>query len=499
MSRRLLLGSGAFALPPEPLDPVDPEPPSSLWPASTDPTVLALRPTGTQVLVTRTATPGDSIDDHYVAISEEIDSLMETTYGNMGPDHCGVLFLPPGEYLGGAGTGKWLSIVGTTGNPEDVVIFSDTIAADGVLHPYTPIYLEGVTLKAGYNAALGQSPKYCAHIAGSARSTFANVIFDAADAKPGSAEFGNTGTVGADGNVGSVITFYRCEFIRSAENVGSYNAMNLHGGPAGILPMSVAFIDCTMPDGAGFGGGGTADGGHDELYVIGGTLGGTITTSDTTDIYTDHPNDILNPDGISGVGTIYRDHTDWPRPDPDSGAGLTPVWESYYYPSSLDAPGTTVARAQVTDAAPMTPMAGRTYYCPVPITTALWLNRFGLQVHAGAGKAVAYRPQPDAGTYYGSIEPGNVPVVESLEAGVFGTGQWLAGFYYTWIRFPATSVGGNRLWFHFKTPDPTGVSIDGSAELPGLHDCYYSDDDGTTLVKATAGTPFPLAHAAQVR
>lgn len=32
-----------------------------------------------------------------------------------------------------------------------------------------------------------------------------------------------------------------------------------------------------------------------------------------------------------------------------------------------------------------------------------------------------------------------------------------------------------------------------SASLPGLTDCYWSDD-GTTWTKATAGTPFPIAH-----
>lgn len=41
------------------------------------------------------------------------------------------------------------------------------------------------------------------------------------------------------------------------------------------------------------------------------------------------------------------------------------------------------------------------------------------------------------------------------------------------------------------------AQVDGSSQLVALHDCYYSDDGGTTLTKATAG-PFPLAHVAQV-
>jgi hypothetical protein len=53
------------------------------------------------------------------------------------------------------------------------------------------------------------------------------------------------------------------------------------------------------------------------------------------------------------------------------------------------------------------------------------------------------------------------------------------------------------MWVGVKFTD-SACTVEGSASLPGLHDCYYSDNDGATMVKATAGTPFPIAHVAQV-
>lgn len=505
MSRRIILAAtrGGAVVPTDP-DP-DPDPGGDWtegWPTTDDPILASLRPTGLEPVVVATGTPGDSVGDLLTPMAATISGNLLTPYGAEGPRDHGVLFLPPGTYRGGFGTGNWLSIVGTTGNPEDVIIFSDTEDADGVVHPYGPLHMEGVTLKAGFSETLQKSPKYCAHIAGGFRTTFANVIFDASDARSG--VFGSAGTVGCDGNVGAVVTFYRCTFIRQDDLAGTENsAMNVHGGPAGVVPMSVAFIDCDMPNGGGFGGGGTSDGGHDELYVIGSTVGSLgIGTSETTDVWTDSDATVFNPASGGTVGVVTRGWTDWPQPAPDSDAGLVPLWDSYFSPQILDTLGTTVERAVVTDAAPMTPVAGRTYYAPVPIRKGMWLNRYGLQVHSGAGALVTLIPEPDPGVTYGAIQRRNQPEFLDIgtAAGPIGSGQWLVSYYYSWILYPGTDVtGGNRMWVKFRFDDPTGVSVDGSAELPGLHDCYYSDDDGATLVKATAGTPFPLAHAAQVR
>ena len=86
-----------------------------------------------------------------------------------------------------------------------------------------------------------------------------------------------------------------------------------------------------------------------------------------------------------------------------------------------------------------------------------------------------------------------------MTTGSLPAGQMLAGYFYSWMPYPTVNLGGDRPWFQFKIPDTTAVTIDGSVDPPGLHDCYYRDDNGSRLVKATARTPFPLAHAAQVR
>lgn len=504
MSLNLLMVSGSGGIPDPPGEGSNPDPQwLDGWPDTDDAILRSLRPTGLEPVVVVTGAPGDSVGDLLTPMATEISENLFTPYGAEGPRDHGVLFLPPGTYVGGFGTGNWLSIVGTTGNPEDVIIFSDTEDADGVVHPFGPLHMEGVTLKAGFSESLQKSPKYCAHISGGFRTTFANVIFDASDARTGA--FGSAGTVGCDGNVGSIVTFYKCSFIRPDDLAGTENsAMNVHGGPAGVLPMSVAFIDCDMPNGGGFGGGGTIDGGHDKLYVIGSNVGTPgIGTSETTDVWTDSDATVFNPASGGTVGTVTRNWTEWPTPAPQSDAGLVPIWDSYFSPQILDTLDTTVERAVVTDAAPMTPVTGRTYYAPVPIRKGMWLNRYGLQVHAGAGAPVTLTPEPDPGIYYGAIERKNEPEFLDLgDASVrpLGIGQWLIGYFYSWILYPGTEVTNrNRLWVKFRFDDATGVSISGSTELPGLHKCYYSDDDGATLVEAPAGTPFPLAHAAQWR
>lgn len=487
MTRRLLLAAGGGASTP-PADPGDGG--GVEFPATTDPTLLALRPTGMRNLAAVTATPGADMSTLIDTITDAQEAQFETPYGAFGPDHSGVLLLPPGEYVGGFGTGQWLAVVGTTGNPEDVVIHSDTIQADGVMHPFSPVYIEGVTLKGSWNPSLDQSPKYAAHIAGSQRTTFANVIFDVSEAHISSAvdsTWGCAGTVGMDGAPGISLTFYRCTFL-DVTGEGRLG-MNLHGGPAGDTPAVVAFIDCTIPKGIGYNGpGGPVD---DKVYVIGGTVGGSFQVGGGVHVYTDHDNT------VTGAAGTTRGVTTWPTP---TSRGLSALWLDYYYPSSLATLGTTVVRASVADAAPMTPVAGRTYYCPVPVASAVHLNRWGLYVRSGAGKAWGWLPQPDPGIYFGSPFPRDEPEVSAFPINVTLTaGEMLNPYFYSWVLYPATSAGGNRAWFHFKIPDTTGVTIDGSAMLPGLHDCYYSDDNGVTLVKATAGTPFPLAHAAQAR
>lgn len=503
MSRRLLIAPGGTAAAPiTPTDPDDglPDPGGDGFPTTTDPIVTLLRPTGVRVTGTATGTPGVPVGNTQGAMYATMEAASLTPYGKEGPDDSGILYLPPGVYRGGFGTGHWQSIVGLGDTPDDVVIFHDNITADGVIHPYAPLYVENLTIKASHDYELDQSPKYCVHIGGSARTTFVNVIFDSTEADTSTTDstWGGGATVGMDGSPGVNLIFYRCEFYPKGSTVG----MNLHGGPLGTPPSRVSFIDCIAPNGVQYSYGAGADNNanpDDELYVIGGTIGGQIVASDNVHVYTNLTNQVYGAGSTNP--TVTRNHTDWPTP---TSKGLVDFWLNYYYPSGLEATGTTEIKATVTDTAPMTPVAGRTYYCPIPITETRWFNRFGIHGRSGSGAAFGWKASPDKEIYYGSAQFANEPH-EDLRAPLTTTGALPAGRmleqYYdrSWVAFPATSYGGNRMWFAFKMPNTTGVTIDGSAQLPGLHDCYYSDDNGTTLVKATAGTPFPLAHAAQVR
>ena len=58
--------------------------------------------------------------------------------------------------------------------------------------------------------------------------------------------------------------------------------------------------------------------------------------------------------------------------------------------------------------------------------------------------------------------------------------------YYAYTRYP----GDHGFWVQFAA-DNASLRVEGSAELPGLTDCYYTDD-GTTLTQVNAGTRFPV-------
>ena len=151
------------------------------WPTTADTTLTTLRPYGSPLTTRRVGTWADhetptdtALVDALVVAQTTINNTIP--YGQSGPQYHGDLLLAPGIHAGGQGAGGWRNIVGVTGNPADVTISSDSTAADGVLHPYGASYIEGVTLKAGYNAGANTSPKYCAHIGGGAVTTFANVM-----------------------------------------------------------------------------------------------------------------------------------------------------------------------------------------------------------------------------------------------------------------------------------------------------------------------------------
>lgn len=466
------------------------------WPTS-DATLAAIRPTG-RTLETRkvSATHAGATD---ATVGAALTAALATAsssipYGQDGPDFRTDVLIAPGTFHESNGGGSWRNLIGTSGTPSDVILFSDTTANDGVIHPAGSTHVEGLTLRAGHNVGADTSPKYCAHLGGNGVLTFANVHFDASTAVPGDPSHLSSGTVGLDGAPGLYLLFYKCTFTKPPGLSGA--GMNLHGSNPGPEPISVMFIDCTLPDGAAFGGPGATDGRPDRLYVVGGTLGGNITANSTTHVYTDAPGSVVA--GSHGVTTTST----WPTYT----NGLPPEWGSYYLPSSLATTGTVLAKAVVSDAAAMNVVAGRTYYCPVPITSAMRVNRHGVTIVNSAGQWAA-RPCPDSRVIYGSPYAANYPPVADMPLG--GTsatpaaGQVLSAFYYQWAVYPgSTSVSGtaqpgSRMWVGVKFTD-SACTVEGSASLPGLHDCYYSDNDGATMVKATAGTPFPIAHVAQV-
>lgn len=483
MSRRLLASGGSAVIDP-PDDPDDPDNPgggTSGWPTTTDPNILALRPTGRTIAATVTGTPGDSLADLLEEAGTEANANHPTgtPYGPNSPERTLTILLPPGTYQGGFTGGDWINIVGTTGNPEDVIITSNTGDADGTYHPTGVCYAEGVTFKAVHGSV---SPKYCAHIGGSSATTFARCIFDATTADTGT----NAGTVGMDGRPGTHLTFYQGEFY-DVTGVNRNHGMNLHSGGLGPEVSKISFVDCTAPDGVGYDG---AAG--DEVYVIGGTIGGSIHVNSGTDVLTDLDNPV-----VGGATDITRNHTTWPKPDLGD-KGFVDRWLDYYYPDVTRQTGTIKTTATVTDRAPMSLVANRIYYCPVPLTSTMLVNRYGLWTRSGSGKVLNHQCEGDRGLSPGQPFPNNYPADLTGVFNVNGTlpaGEWFTPPDVPRIRYH----GEGRVWVTFKMPDVTGVTVDGSAELPGLHDCYYSDDNGTAKVKATAGTPFPIAHAAQVR
>ena len=487
--RRLLLGGTGPALvvpdPPEggdpPVDPpVDPTPSTHTgWPATTDPTLAAIRPAG-RVIAARTVGGSAPTDPNLGAAltaakqASEVEGQTGSLYWDgTGPDYRTDVILATGNHPGPHGGHAWVNIVGATGDPADTTIAA-TGSGSGVLHLWGSSHIEGVTLKAIFDPASG-APKYAVHLTSGpyAVNTFANVTFDTAAAAgtppPGGQETG--GSVGSDGGFGQYTLFYKCRFPTGG--------MNLHGGPVGDQPMTMIFIDCYAPHDIGFAGLGTTTGGKDKLYVIGGTVG-SITSDTTTDVYTDRDCP------VTGAASVTRGHTDWPKPT----RGLPPLQTTLYTPSAV-ATGPSTTSVTVTDLAPMAPVPGRIYVQRVPARPGLRVTHAGYTATTAAGEhLIRHDPADTPYVRNGAANP-------SLASGTpadpvtVGTNAWR--HYYAYTRYP----GDNGIWVGIQW-DSAAVRVQGSASLPGLTDCYWSDD-GNTLTKATPGTPFPRAHISAER
>lgn len=450
----------------------DPDPPPAVgWPTTTDPVLLAMRPTG-RVVASGTVANTAARDTESERQVNAILSEARTGYGYWdygGPDYRTAIFMQPGTYTGG-GQYEWRSLVGT--NPANRTVMEARNNSGGVVHSFSSLYMENLRL-VPLTTVDNSAPKYPWHITGGRMCIAANCAFDLSQIESDTIEGGSgiAGWIGADGDSGMTIILYKCDFIPGPKA----NTLNIHDGGPPEHPMTLVFVDCTGLDNLGLvcPGGASTDGQKNRLYVIN-TPCASLWADGNGEVFTNS----AAPAATGSTGTITRGVTAWPVP----AGGLSELWEDYYYPSSVGA--AYKYQPAVTDAAPMAPVPGRTYY------TRLRPDRAGRYTHGGVtvttvGGQISQSHTP-SDTLYTRNEPVNpqIPQVDPI-AVTSGELAWRA--YYAYSRYP----GDNGFWHKVRFTGSSAVRVTGSAQLGGLTDCYYSDD-GVTLVPVTAGTPHPL-------
>lgn len=459
MSLLLLLAAAKAAAPTQPTDP------PSQWPATTDATLLALRPGG-RTLITRRVGGSGATDATIAAACDAVKAAQDGQPGYLnltefvGPDHLGAVLLAPGTLNEVSGTGAYVALVGTDPAAR-TIIESTSQAADGILHPYGSFYAENLHLRPLTNPVDNSAPKYCIHLGPGQMSTIANSTLDlsgiAAGTLTGAA--GIAGWVGADGTTGQWITFYQCDFIGSTGVPGA-NGFNLHGHDVTV------FDGCTGLDSTEL---------HvpspGTLYVLNTPCAG-VKGQAGDHIYVTPGTTVL-----PGNAATIHEATSWPIP---AAHGLPSDWDAYYYPSAI---GTgAIHDIAVTDAAAMAPVPGRTYVMRVPITSANRVTHARVNITTAAGQIALYHSPAD--TPYERNLP--APPASLAPATAATAGIMERQHYYAYTRYP----GDHGFWVQFAA-DNASLRVEGSAELPGLTDCYYTDD-GTTLTQVNAGTRFPV-------
>lgn len=474
MSRRsLLAATGRAPVIPDPPDGGGGDPDPTGWPTTTDPVVLAMRPTG-RLVASGTATDTATRDALASSLAAAVDADAQAGFlywDGIGPDYRTELFVQPGTYAGG-GNSSWRAIVGTDTNQRTVL--ASSVANGGVIHSFGSHYMENLHLTAQTNGS-NTAPKYPWHITGGEMNIAANCTFDLSQIEPDTVTGGEgiAGWVGADGDAGMTIVFYGCHF----EPGPLMNTLNLHGPATGDLrlPMTTIFVNCTGLNGVEIycpGGVATAGGGS-RLYVINTPVAG-LGADTGCHVYTNS----AAPAMTANAGTIHRDVTTWPIPD----GGLSDLWSDYFYPSSIGDEPTTIAPT-VTDAAPMAPVAGRTYLTRVRLPSALHVNVSGVTITTAAGQVRQFHFPAD--TPY-AVDEAPSPAHPTTNPETVTMGQMPWTHYYAYTRYP----GGNGIWHKVQFTNAS-ARVTGSAQLAGLTDCYYTDD-GTTLVPVAAGTPHPV-------
>jgi hypothetical protein len=282
MSRRMLLIGSAFVpTDPPPVDPEDPDPPSSLYPTTSDPIILDARPSGRIIasLTVNTTNPemgtnyhtiGDAVEAAKVLQDAEIQqtSLAPGEFSTLGspkgPDYGVDIFVSPGTYTESIGNDGWINLVGTTGDPDDVIIESN-ITGSGTLHAFGPTYLEGITFKALPNGGTPDTgPKYPIHITTGGPGSVIAVNCKFLSTNPGGA-----GSAGADSGNDLLIYFYQCEFSHLTTGL-----MNLHGGPSNDSPVTLIWEDCVNNGDFSYSQSGSAT---DEVWLLSSTGGSLVT------------------------------------------------------------------------------------------------------------------------------------------------------------------------------------------------------------------------------
>lgn len=371
----------------------------------------------------------------------------------IGPDFRVDMILAAGTWKGDLGTGAYIHMYGQGSAKTE--LWSDTIGSGGTVHEFGAMHMEGITLRSELGTD-GTGPKYPMHITLARGTTvFADVQFLSHAALTVG---GPTMAAGMDGGNAVYVLFYRCRFDSTA-------ALNLHGGASNDRPLVVAFVECTGTAPLGYGdvGAGTAD----EIYIIDCTNPSATITGPNVKTYTK---------GFAGTVTaaMVIPTTTWPQPT----GGLSPVDQAFFLPSIIGQAGQANALPGTT--ATMSPTAGRTYFIPVDITTAIHTTYVGITASAAGG---SYQAVPMHG--------GAVPLVSwaqtSTPNAISSAGDKDWKYYYPRTFYP----GETRAWVAARfTAD---AQILGSSTITTARDCYYTDD-GSTLVKAPAGMVFPLAH-----
>ena len=474
MSRRTLLAAAGSSVGtiPDPPDGGggDPDPPGTTWPTTTDPVLLAMRPTG-RVVASGVATDATTYNALSESTADAVSTEGQTGYlywDYSGPDYRTTLFLQPGATYPGGGAFDWRAIVGTSATTRALMERRDN--SGGVIHSFGSMYLENLTLRP-LTTTDNSAPKYPWHMTGGKMYIAANCAFDLSQIEADTIEGGSgiAGWIGTDGDSAMTIVLYKCDFISGPKA----NTLNIHDGGPPEHPMTLIFVDCTGLDSLGLvcPGGPSSDGEKNKLYVID-TPCASLWADDDGEVYTDGD----APAASGSTGTINRGVTTWPIPD----GGLSEHWQDYFYPSSVG--GTYTYTPTVSDAAPFQPVVGRTYY------TRLRPDRAGRWTHSGvtgttaAGQYVS-RHQP-ADTPYARDEDPTIELVYPDTTLAVGTNAMKA--YFAYSRYP----GDNGFWIK-QSFSSASARVTGSAMLAGITDCAYTDD-GTTLVPVAAGTPHPL-------